>query len=204
MRSYYFLFFKSLSSCLERKLQWFLCVGRWIITRLRGFLFQIFRCCLNSYPPPLLLVWILLSRGKQHRKASHPRTLQYDDGVGWIKDLDILVAIIIWTPLTTRPLSQHLPKLTILIKDTFIYGFDPFFSSLNATKMRCIILLTHKADFTYRKKMTTLVFAVPNICEQEQCLNGGTCVQTNVILGEYRCECPPGFTGFICDEEISE
>jgi hypothetical protein len=36
-------------------------------------------------------------------------------------------------------------------------------------------------------------------CSLGLCLNGGTCVK---VQGSYYCECPPDYTGLICQEKV--
>ena len=36
-------------------------------------------------------------------------------------------------------------------------------------------------------------------CEENICENGGSC---SIHAGDYRCDCPAGFSGFLCDEGI--
>ena len=37
-------------------------------------------------------------------------------------------------------------------------------------------------------------------CEENICKNGGSC---SVHVGDYRCDCPAGFSGFLCEGIIS-
>ena len=87
-------FLSSSSSCRWRKLQWCLYVGRWVLTSLGDFQFQDSGCSFEILSIYYLYGFEQVERTNQHSKASYPRTLQHDEGVGWTKDLAILVAVI--------------------------------------------------------------------------------------------------------------
>ena len=45
-----------------------------------------------------------------------------------------------------------------------------------------------------------LISVVLQACEENICDNGGTCSKH---VNDYRCECPPGFSGFLCEEGMA-
>ena len=46
-------------------------------------------------------------------------------------------------------------------------------------------------------------FLQGNACLFGFCDNGGTCVEDANILECYRCQCPPNYTGRICDSIVA-
>ena len=46
-------------------------------------------------------------------------------------------------------------------------------------------------------------FLLDNACLFGFCDNGGTCVEDPTILECYRCTCPPGYTGRLCDSVVA-
>lgn len=46
---------------------------------------------------------------------------------------------------------------------------------------------------------TNMRFLVTATCGQDPCLNGGVCVHDTSLPYSFRCECPAGLAGKICD-----
>ena len=88
---------------------WCLYFGRWVFTCSGDFQLQSSGFSMKSrLLLNLLLSWVPPGRDK-HCKASYPRMLQHDEGVGWTRDRSILVGV------KTVPLSTRQCCLRIIV-----------------------------------------------------------------------------------------
>ena len=58
------------------------------------------------------------------------------------------------------------------------------------------VLLCHAYLHTYVYYVYIILYAVFSACDRNVCLNGGTCSQHDF---EYRCDCPPFYSGLYCE-----
>jgi len=66
------------------------------------------------------------------------------------------------------------------------------------------LVFLQNCSYEKKSKLILNLFAVPDPCLPNPCLNGGFCLGIDFFFGLFGCICQPGYTGDICEIPMSE